>query len=831
LQSKYTINETLDTMRDGFFAVDRAWRFTYLNRRAADILKKNPEELMGKAIWEECPEIKGSDIERACRRVMETEIVQRVTIEAAGEKWYETIIYPANEGISFYLLDVSEQKRMKIVLNGNGAETVLRESRRRLEDELSGARLLLKLCRNAECTLKESDRICRTLFDNNQDGFALIKIIYDEKGKPADSIILKINRAFELQTGLKGSEIVGKRTKEYAPIFEQEWLELQDQVVKSGETRNFETYRKEVNKWYDVFMFPCAVDTLGELFRDITEKKRIEKNLEESEQLYRTLFENTDEGFILFEPVFNESGRCIDLIPLKANKAYHQHTGITMEEALAKPVSVLMPCLEQTWLDIYGNVVKTGKPIRFESYNHNTNRWFDVHAFPFKPEQAGVFFSDISKRKRAEKKLQQEEERKAFLLKLCDLLRRLANPAEIQGEAARLLAEFLHADRAYFAEISCDECYGLIRSDYVRYGGPHVTGLYKLEDFGSSVELTRNGPLAISDISKSVLLTSQEKEAYAAAGVRAIVYAGLFRDGKRVAHFVVNQPSPRKWTSFEISLVEETAERTWTATRYARVLAELYESQKHSLALVKHLRQTDRNKNEFLNALSHELRNPLATIAAGLSLLDLSDDKDKIHEAKEIMRRQIDQLCRLVDELLDLTRINNNKVKLKKEQLELTDFVASVANDFKALFDQKGIVLETEIFDKPIYLEADPVRLTQIIGNLLHNAFKFTPEGGKTVLKTAAEKNEAVITVLDNGIGIDPGSIKDIFDPLMQAGRSSDESKEGLGLGLSIVREIAQLHGGSVNANSEGPGMGSAFTIRLPIGIKERKEPGNTANI
>jgi PAS domain S-box-containing protein len=261
-------------------------------------------------------------------------------------------------------------------------------------------------------------------------------------------------------------------------------------------------------------------------------------------------------------------------------------------------------------------------------------------------------------------------------------------------------------------------------------------------------------------------------------------------------------------------------------TERKRAEEALKESEKKANALVANLEEADKNKNEFLNALSHELRNPLATIVAGLSLLELSDDKQQKRKAQDIMQRQIDQLCHLVDDLLDLTRITNNKIVLDKERVDLKELSLSMLTDSKLLFEEKGIHLEAEINEEDICIDVDPVRIKQIIGNLLDNAMKFTDSGGAVKVSVFREKNEAVIYVKDNGLGIDPAFLSNLFVPFEQADNSLDRRNGGLGLGLSITKGIAELHGGTVSVQSDGIGKGAQFNIRLPLSTEDSTKDG-----
>lgn len=252
-------------------------------------------------------------------------------------------------------------------------------------------------------------------------------------------------------------------------------------------------------------------------------------------------------------------------------------------------------------------------------------------------------------------------------------------------------------------------------------------------------------------------------------------------------------------------------------TRRKQAEKALGESRERMLALNRELEEADRNKDEFLSALCHELRNPLAAISVGLQLIDTARDVNETGFAIEIMKRQMNQLCRLVDDLMDMTRIRCNKIRLKKERMELNTLATLTGEDARQLFEKKGIRLSIHIGCEPLYLYADPMRLKQIIGNLLHNANKFTDAGGETELMVYRDGKDAVIRVRDNGIGIRHEMLPILFEPFTQADESLDRSNGGLGLGLSIVRNIAQLHGGSAAAFSEGLGKGSSFLIRFPL--------------
>jgi len=236
--------------------------------------------------------------------------------------------------------------------------------------------------------------------------------------------------------------------------------------------------------------------------------------------------------------------------------------------------------------------------------------------------------------------------------------------------------------------------------------------------------------------------------------------------------------------------------------------------------LVDELRSRDRRKNEFIAMLSHELRNPLSAIQNALYVLDrVAPGDDKTSRATGIMMRQVAQLARLVEDLLDVSRITQNKILLQRAALDLVQLARTAVDDLKEEFARHGVQLDTALPRTPIIVNGDAARLTQVIGNLLSNAVKFTPRGGRTTISLTrdATAGRAVIQVTDTGAGIDPVMAERLFQPFSQADHTLARTSGGLGLGLAIVKGLAELHGGDVSVRSEGEGRGAEFTVRLPL--------------
>jgi PAS domain S-box-containing protein len=230
------------------------------------------------------------------------------------------------------------------------------------------------------------------------------------------------------------------------------------------------------------------------------------------------------------------------------------------------------------------------------------------------------------------------------------------------------------------------------------------------------------------------------------------------------------------------------------------------------------LRAADRRKTEFLGVLSHELRNPLAPIRNSIYLLErLPAASDEAARARGVIRRQTEHLTRLVDDLLDVTRIAHGKIALQRARVDLREIVRRTTDDLSSVFAAAGVGLRVERLARPAWVDADATRLGQVVGNLLHNAVKFTPAGGEVRVRLTAGDGRAELTVRDTGAGIDAATLDRMFEPFAQADRTLARTQGGLGLGLALVKGLVELHGGTVEARSDGLGRGAELSVRLPL--------------
>ena len=229
--------------------------------------------------------------------------------------------------------------------------------------------------------------------------------------------------------------------------------------------------------------------------------------------------------------------------------------------------------------------------------------------------------------------------------------------------------------------------------------------------------------------------------------------------------------------------------------------------------------EADRRKDEFLGMLAHELRNPLGPISNAVHLLQLltPGSDPRLAQLRDIIDRQVRHMTRLIDDLLDSTRLARGQILLRREPCDLAKIIEQTVEDYRSIYESAGLTLRTDLPKTPLWADGDPTRLVQAVGNLLHNAHKFTDAGGTVTVSLKEDRGgQAAIIVTDTGMGIDPDILPHIFDVFRQGEQGLDRNRGGLGLGLSLVRGLVELHGGTVRAASAGPGKGASFTIRLP---------------
>ncbi|MFB3910397.1 MAG: PAS domain S-box protein [Candidatus Eisenbacteria bacterium] len=504
--------------------------------------------------------------------------------------------------------------------------------------------------------------------------------------------------------------------------------------------------------------------------RDITDHKRAEEALRETRDYLQSLIGYANAPIIVWDPGFRIT---------QFNRAFERLSGRKAEEVLGQTLDILFPADRREESMAHIRRTATGErwevveiPIQHTDGTVRTVLWNSATILSPDGKKATATIAqgqDITERKQAEEALRQSHERLKKVLEV---------------ETVGVMFWDLSTGRMTDANETFLKLSGYSRQEveageltWQRLTPPEYVEL-SLEEIEKFKVSGRIGPY--------------EKEYFHKDGARQwLVFAGSSLGGDACVEFCVDI-SDRK-------MAED-------ALREANL----------------QLAEADRRKNEFLAVLSHELRNPLAPIANGLYILDRAlAGGEEAKAAQKIIERQVRQLTRIVDDLLDITRIARGKIRLQRERLELNDLVGRTIEDHRAIFQRGDVKLEFEPAPSPVYVDGDWNRLGQSLGNLLQNAVKFTGRGGKVSAAVTVDPaaRRAVVRVRDTGIGMTRETMSHLFEPFMQADMTLDRSRGGLGLGLALVKGIVELHGGEIAASSSGLGQGTEFIIRLPLDL------------
>jgi signal transduction histidine kinase/CheY-like chemotaxis protein len=284
-----------------------------------------------------------------------------------------------------------------------------------------------------------------------------------------------------------------------------------------------------------------------------------------------------------------------------------------------------------------------------------------------------------------------------------------------------------------------------------------------------------------------------------------------------------------RWMAYKLLTLKDRDGRPAGFATVSQDVTERRRLEDNLRGLAADLSQADRRKDEFLATLAHELRGPLAPLSNVLEIWKRSDDDGAVRRARDTMERQLGQMIRLVDDLLDLNRITHNRLELRPNRVELATAIQHAVEASRPLAESLGHDLKVELPAEPIWLQADPARLTQVFGNLLNNACKYSDTGGTITVTAQREGSEAVVAVEDTGTGIPRDKLDSIFEMFTQVEAGSDKAQGGLGIGLTLVKRLVHMHGGKVEAQSAGLGTGSRFVVRLPVSAEEANAESSAA--
>ena len=396
------------------------------------------------------------------------------------------------------------------------------------------------------------------------------------------------------------------------------------------------------------------------------------------------------------------------------------------------------------------------------------------------------------------------EDRLRLLDAMSEATRNADDAGTVMAVTTRMLGQHLGVTRCPYADVAIDNDRFFIRYDWVAENAASTVGEYSLDLFGARAanSMRAGHTLLIRDVDQE-LGSAEGAEMFNAIACKAIICCPLVKQGKLVAMMAVHQDRPRNWTGYDVALVEEVVERCWVHIERVRA--------------TEALREADRRKNEFLAILAHELRNPLAPMRNGLQLMKLAaGDAAAMVKVRDMMERQVTQMSHLVNDLLDIARITSGNLDLKTQRLDLADMVAAAVETSMPLIESSGHALTVDLPAGALPLDADPLRVAQVLGNVLNNAAKYTPRGGRIALSARRDGPMVAVSVTDNGIGIPEAARASVFEMFAQVGESLGRAHGGLGIGLSLSRRLVELHGGSI-VLEHSSNAGSTFMIRLPL--------------
>ncbi|GAA5118992.1 PAS domain S-box protein [Luteolibacter yonseiensis] len=517
------------------------------------------------------------------------------------------------------------------------------------------------------------------------------------------------------------------------------------------------------------------------LIREITtrlwerlERLRAEEALRLSEIRYRTLFDSIDEGFCVIEMIYDETGKPYDYLILEVNPSFEVQTGL--HDSVGRRVSEFSPDHEEYWFEIYGRVASTGEPVRFENEAKGLDgRWFDVYAFRVGGEgsrRVAALFNNVTERKKTDQALRESE---SFNRSIIDSSPDCIEILDLEGN--------LLSTRTGRTMPGIEDIGPFLNTSWIDFW----KGIYRDFAFAAVESAKRTG------------------------------------EGKFRGFFHDRRGKPR-WWDVAISPIHDDTGTTSRLLVVSRDVTDRHELEASLVARAEQLARADRSKDEFLAMLAHELRNPLAPLRNACEVLQTSAPGTPAHStAHGIMTRQIENMSQMIDDLLDVSRITQGKIELRMEKVELETVLNAAASLARPGMEARNQRFTLTLPEEPVFLEADATRLDQVFGNLLTNASKYSPPGSNISILTELvpadwEKSaQVVIRVRDEGMGIAPELLPHIFDLFVQATRSLDRASGGLGIGLTLVRRLVELHGGTVEAFSEGPDRGSEFVVSLPV--------------
>ena len=658
--------------------------------------------------------------------------------------------------------------------------------------------------RQAQATVEQQRQWLQTTLESITDAFCS----FDREWR-----FTYVNRQAEELLGRGRASLIGKNHwDEYSETVGSEVERAYRRALADNVTVGLEHYFAPHDRWYELHAYPSP-EGLAVYFRDVSERKKNELSLRDSEQHFRQLADAMPQ--IVWTA--DAQGR-IDYL----NRRWTDFTG--------KPGTVG----NDSWSDLlhpdeaavagarWAASTQSGEPfemqLRLLDGRQHVYRWHLIRTVAIRDDAGNVsrWFgtgTDIHQQKSAESALRYLADVSAELASVVDYEATLQKVAELSV--------------SYFADWSSVDLLepGGLRKLVVAHQVPAKVALadelmrdYPPDpdsDVGTFAVLRTGKPILVAGITDEMIVSaakdSRHLDLLRSLDLKAYICVPLVVSGEIIGLLTfATAESGRTYTEDDLGLAMDLAQRVATAIENTK----LYQA----------LREADRRKDEFLATLAHELRNPLAPIRNALEILKMPRVAgDTVERARAMLERQVHHVVRLVDDLLDVSRVMGGKIELRREPVELAAVIARAVETVQPLIDAQQHELHISLSSESMLLDADAVRLSQVVCNLLTNAAKYTDPGGHIWLDAERDRDVAIVRVRDNGIGLDPSMTTRIFDLFVQVDQATTRSQGGLGIGLTLAKNLVEMHNGTIEAHSARVGRGAEFVIRVPLSMSNHR--------
>jgi PAS domain S-box-containing protein len=792
----------LESLSDGFCAVDHDWRITYINGRALEMLvplERTRAGLVGRDLWEAFPELRGSPLETIYRRTMEGRVnAIHEFFYPALRRWFEVRAHPSPDGITLYFQDIDRRKADQLALvQGN-------------------SRLQVALA---------TGRLGDWRWDASSDLVTLGERAAAIFGLPAETP-LDWNA---LRARLDPSDREAVRRAVLQAFAGQSDLDLECRLLGEGADARWvalvgradyaEPSRRE------------SVLGLTGVAQDISTRKSAEDTLRQSEEVLRALANTIPQLAWMAQA---------DGAIVWFNERWFNYTGTTPDQVVGSGwQSTCEPSVLPAVLERWRATIRSGDPFEMEYPIRGADgnyRWFLTRVNPVRDRHGQVqrWFgtnTDVDEVKRAEQALREESHVLELLNSTGSALastRDLRSLLQAAADAATGIAGARHGAFLYHGREGAD---GKLFSLYTVSGASTA----EFEPFGETGPTALFGPgLAVQGVVRADDITQDQRfQGLSPFGLPAghppvrsyLAVPVVAHSGEVLGTMFFGHPEPGVFTERTERIVSGIAAQAAVAIDNARLYEAAQRAAEERKVLLENERlarldaeRTSQMKDEFLATLSHELRTPLSAILGWAQVLRRGGrDQNDLQKGLQTIERNARAQAQLIEDLLDMSRITSGNVLLDMQAVAPAGFIDAAVETVRPAADAKNIRIEKHYVDEPGMIAGDPARLQQVVWNLLSNAIKFTPRDGLVEIVLARNDSNVAITVRDNGAGIKPEFITHVFERFRQADASMTRRHGGLGLGLAIVKHLIEQHGGTVRVDSAGEGLGSSFTIELPL--------------